>query len=294
MKCPEADWWTCVTATYFLCGCKQGIRTILTCSTKTCFSKATRTRVSRPRYSSLIIMTDQQETQALITTGATAIRKSSCPWRGFLRLIASQLKNENLLCFEYEYNRLTDSQYMLQKRRRRSTRPRGYDNATVSSSSHTASFDELTMRHRFVCFFVIQGNASHFYSHHSLFLRQRLAQDFHDVMTTFLVSLGNGHGEENDAVAAGVEIFSQGTGFCYLPETPFLRSLLNISQVPCIIVVDTTTKDQKKMSQDAMLAIEWNNPHHVINAWQRGQSGLTWTQKIMAVITLQSSPCVIQ
>ena len=239
-------------------------------------------------------MTDQQETQWPISTRESATRKSSRPLKGFLRLIASQCMNENLLCFEYEHNRLTDSQIMLQKRRRRSTRPRACATTSVSCSSHTASFEELTTRHRFVCFFVIQGNASHFYSHHSLFLRQRLAQDFHDVMTTFLVSLGNGSGDENDAVAAGVEIFSQGTGFCHLPETPLLRSLLNISQVPCIIVVDTTTTDQKKMSQDAMLAIEWNDPHHVINAWQRGQSGLTWTQKIIAVITLQSSPCVIQ
>ena len=239
-------------------------------------------------------MTEPQETRPLTITPPTTRRNQSRPLSGFLRLIASQCNNENLRCFDYEYNRLTDSQNILLKRRRRSTRPRGSATSTAIHSSHKASFEELTTRHRFVCFFVIQGNASHFYSHHSLFLRQRLAEDFHDVMTTFLVYLENGNGYEHDVTAAGVEIFSQGTGFCHLPETPLLRSLLNVSQVPCIVVVDTTTADQKKMSSDSMLAIEWNDPHHVINAWQRGQSGLTWTQKIMAVITMQSSPCVIQ
>jgi hypothetical protein len=193
---------------------------------------------------------------------------------GMLRLIKSQCTGD-ICCFDYEHAVLIESQIFLQKRRRRSPgHPVVY--------SQTRSFEELATRHRYVCFMVIQGNASNFYSQHCLFLRKRLSQDFHDVMTTFLVSLG-------DEQAGG--IFCRGTGFCHLPETLAIRSLLNVSQVPYLAIVDTTTGE--KMSQDAMLAMEWNDAHRVINSWQRGRSGLTCTQKMMAVATLQSS-CVIQ
>jgi hypothetical protein len=215
-----------------------------------------------------------RERQGLIMTEETMLTRKTPRLTGLLRLISSQ-STEDLRCFDYEPHVLTDSQNMLKNRRRSRL-------GSPPIHSQTASFEALATHHRYVCFFVIQGNASNFYSQHCLFLRQRLSQGFHDVMKTFLVCLGD------DAAA---DFFCHGTGFCHLPETPLVRSLLNISQVPCVIIVNSTTGE--KMSQDAMLAMEWNDAHRVINSWQRGQSGLTCTQKMMAVATFQSS-CAIQ
>jgi hypothetical protein len=102
-------------------------------------------------------------------------------------------------------------------------------------------------------------------------------------MTTFVVSL-NDNGEERDT------LFCQGTGFSSFPSSSILMMLFNITQVPTIVIVDTTTGRAK--SPDAGLAMEWNDPHYVINAWQRGNSGLSLSQKALSVITCQSN-CVI-
>lgn len=194
--------------------------------------------------------------------------------KSILRLVASR-QSEDLDCFEYNSDVLSASHSTLMKRRRR----KHHD---LPVPNHSASFEHLATRHQYVCFFVVQGNASNFYSNHCLLLRRRLSQDYHDVMTTFLLSMGDD---------TSVGIFCEGTGFSHLPSTPTVRSLLNISQVPCVIVVDVKTG--QKMPQDAMLAMEWNDAHTVINSWQRGRSGLSCTQKMLAVAALQSN-CIIQ
>lgn len=145
-------------------------------------------------------------------------------------------------------------------------------------------FEELVCRHRYACFFFIQGNPSQFYSSHCLTLRKRLAEDYHDVMTIFLVVIGDYADPSTD------DAFCQGTGFALLPSTPILLSVLNITQVPAAVVLDSGTG--QKMSKDAMLAIEWSDPQSVINAWQRGKSGLDCTQKALAVASLQTD-CAI-
>jgi hypothetical protein len=66
---------------------------------------------------------------------------------------------------------------------------------------------------------------------------------------------------------------------------------LNVTQVPSLVIIDSTTG--RPLSTDAALAIEWNEPHRVINAWQRKSSGLSLSQKMFSVLTLQSDTCTI-
>jgi hypothetical protein len=203
--------------------------------------------------------------------------------KGLLRLLSSQCQEE-VRAFEYDPMALTDSHAVLQNRRRR----RPYS-STQLLLSQTSSFEELVNRHRYVCFFVIQGNASNFYSKHCLMLRKRLAEDYHDVMTTFLIAPGDrsatGGQESHD------NLFCKGSGFATLPASAVLLSMININQVPAIVILDTSTG--QRISRDAMLAMEWNDPHSVINAWQRGKSGLDCTQKILAVASFQSDCCIL-
>lgn len=207
-----------------------------------------------------------------------ATRDTSHRLKGILRLISSQYPQE-ILTFEHDPTLLAESQTNLQNRRRRK-RP-----FNRQHPSQPSTFDELVNRYRYVCFFFVQGNPSHFYSIHCLTIRKRLAAEYHDVMTTFLVNVGasaSGPGDDS--------IFCQGTGFAVLPPTPVLLSMLNISQVPVAIVFETATG--QRISRDAMLAMEWNDPQSVINAWQRGKSGLDCTQKALAIASLQTD-CVV-
>lgn len=195
--------------------------------------------------------------------------------KGLLRLISSQCQEE-VRAFEYDTSALAESHTLLQNRRRRRPGP-------THLGSQLSSFEELVNCHRYVCFFVVQANASNFYSKHCLMLRKRLAEDYHDVMTTFLITAG-GQESSND------NVFCQGTGFATLPASPILFTMMNINHVPTVVILDTATG--QSISRDAILAMEWNDPHCVINAWQRGKSGLDCMQKILAVATLQSD-CVI-
>jgi len=248
------------------------------------------------------IMTDEEGTP-LIMTGPTQVSRL----KGLLKMISSQCSknnNNNLRSYDYDFMTLIESQSILKKKRKRTRRNRSHSPATTIPYYQRRSFDDMATQHRYVCFFVIQGNTSNFYSNHTLSLRRRLSQEYHDVMTTFLVSLdsgsslGRGGDEDDDEENTNetVDNFCQGTGFCYLPERkiPLLRSMLNISQVPSIVILNVTTG--QKLSDEAMLAMEWNDSHTVINAWQKGQSGLTCMQKMMAILTFQgnSSPCTIQ
>jgi hypothetical protein len=62
-------------------------------------------------------------------------------------------------------------------------------------------------------------------------------------------------------------------------------SLLNVTQVPTIVIIDSDTG--RPVSRESALAIEWNDPHDRFNdnkkdgfnAWQAGGSGLTAWQK---------------
>jgi hypothetical protein len=103
-------------------------------------------------------------------------------------------------------------------------------------------------------------------------------------MTTFLVPVGN------ETTSIEENLFCHGTGFACLPPLPMLLSILNISQVPSLVILDASSG--QKLSRDAMIAVEWNDAHSVINAWQKGQSGLSLPQKLLAMATLQSD-CVI-
>ena len=194
--------------------------------------------------------------------------------KGILRLISSQYPDP-IPTYEHDATMLAESQTIMQNRRRK--RP----NSTLLPNQ-MATFEELVNRHRYACFFFIQGNPSRFYSSHCLKLRKRLSEDYHDVMATFLVTVG-GNAASTDATG---DVFCQGTGFSSLPSTPILLSLLNINQVPVAVVLEKATGH--KISRDAMLAMEWNNPQSVINAWQRGKSGLDCTQKALAVASMQS------
>jgi hypothetical protein len=102
-------------------------------------------------------------------------------------------------------------------------------------------------------------------------------------MTILIVSLNNDDGGTEN-------MFCHGTGFASLPSSSIIMALFNVTQVPTILVVDTDTG--RLLPSDAGLAMEWNDPHYVLNAWQRGSSGLTVGQKVLAVMSFQSD-CVI-
>jgi hypothetical protein len=43
-------------------------------------------------------------------------------------------------------------------------------------------------------------------------------------------------------------------------------SLLNVTQLPTIVIIDSNTG--RPLFRDSALAIEWNDPHDCLNAWQ--------------------------
>jgi hypothetical protein len=173
---------------------------------------------------------------------------------------------------------LNETQTILERRRKK-VRNREM-RATDDYSSDKFTFQQLVARNRFVCFFIVQGSGN-YHSIHTLNLRKKLAMDYHDSMTTFLISLD---GKESD------NSFCEGTGFAIFPFFPMATRLLNVTQVPAIVVIDSTTG--RPLSSDAALAVEWNDPHFVINAWQRKKSGLSCSQKAFSVLTFQST-CTI-
>ena len=236
----------------------------------------------------------------------------------------------------------------------------------------SSTFEELIGRHRFVCFFVVQGfrgggggdggggrrkrrsssssssTCFYYYSAHTLNLRKLIATEYHDVMTTFVIDTGNISSNngvsgniysacsiddvENGVIDVDVDVdnnnfennfndeaenddeashFCSGTGFAVYPPptttttttTTFLSStttattlaLLNVAKVPSVVVIDTSTG--RVVSRDAILAIEKNDSHTVINRWQSGRSGLSCVQQFCAAMTCESedvSCCAIQ
>ena len=118
-------------------------------------------------------------------------------------------------------------------------------------------------------------------------------------MTVFVVNLN--YDRQTETGSDGQDIFSQndnlwshfgrGTGFTSLPTSSVLMTLLNITQVPTLVVIDTSTG--RPISSDAVLALEWNDPHDVLQAWHTGSSGLNCWQKLLALATFQSDDCTI-
>ena len=110
---------------------------------------------------------------------------------GLLRLVSSQCTN--LVHFNHRpTTRLTGESHaaplLLQNRRRRKRQ----SNLSLSLSREASSFEELCSRHRYVCFFVVQeGNPSHFCLFQSLSYASKATGAEDDVMTTYVITLGN-------------------------------------------------------------------------------------------------------
>mmetsp|Transcript_16086 Transcript_16086/g.33396 ORF Transcript_16086/g.33396 Transcript_16086/m.33396 type:complete len:385 (+) Transcript_16086:82-1236(+) len=223
-------------------------------------------------------------------------------------------------------------------------------NHLLQHSSASMPFAQVVGRHRFVAFFVIQGwrraraatitpisTAStvtdgnqrdrFYYSAHTLNLRQLLATDYHDVMSTFVLDLTDGccNNNNNNNNCSGGDGFSfcdeetggasdgyndndgtsnfcRGTGFAILKPTTtnnsnntgiLLTLLGGISKVPSVVVVDTVTG--RTLSKDVVLAIQKNDAHAVVNRWQQNHhrsssssSGLTPCQSICTALLCES------
>jgi hypothetical protein len=103
--------------------------------------------------------------------------------------------------------------------------------------------------------------------------------------------------DDNDDVW---DLYCLGTGFALLPNnnsnTSLLLSMLNVTQVPSIIVIDTATGRQVG-GDVALLAMVSNrdNPQRILQAWEQGKSGLSCCETLLAMATCQTSVwCVIQ
>lgn len=224
--------------------------------------------------------------------------------------------------FDFDPMSLHETQSSLQKKRRRR------NNITTNSMSHCSPYPhsrlvpypELVSLHRFVCFFFIQKNSSDHYSPHTLRLRRILATEYNDSMTIFVVQIGDnnsnrsyppiglspdtGLGGDDDATDStrnqqhywgGGDLwynntnssFCLGTGFCTFPALSVVTTLMNVTQLPTVVIVDTTTG--RSLPSDAILAVERNDSHTVINSWQQGKSGLSFVQKVITILTCESS-----
>jgi hypothetical protein len=248
---------------------------------------------------------------------------SSVRLRGLLKLISNPIHPTALLRrYRFDADKLLHTHGLLLKPRRLQKKK---EKSLIHQRPETFSFQELASRHRFVCFFFVQWHPLHHYSQHTLKLRKLLANGYHDSMTTFVIMMG-GHDQSETAGArdiGGIEndgndnagnggrrrrdkdeeamdtphvdnfFFFHGTGFAVFPseQNDIVWNMLNISQLPSVIVNDTTTG--RIVSADALLAIERNDPHFVINSWQQGKSGLSCLQRLLAAATCEGS-CHIQ
>jgi hypothetical protein len=292
-----------------------------------------------------MLLVEAGEMRVAKTENYTSSRQStkdhtqkSRPLCGLLKLLQGQITDatttphnnaDDAHVNAYRYHGLTlrESQKMLQKRKR-STRRKIHDEEgggiglpTILHSKYSTTFESAVKRHKFVAFFVVQGfqnvGGSICYSKHTLDLRTILATDYHDVMTTFVLDLGdtsggtNGHellllgggycDEESGATMAarsggGDEShpFCNGTGFGLFPTTTSastVLALLNVSKIPSVVVLDASSG--RVVSRDAILSIERNDSHTVVNRWQAGKSGLSMVQQLSAVVICDCShgPC---
>ena len=262
------------------------------------------------------------------------------PLRGLLRLLQGQIPtdpsaistsisgtaNDGLVSvYRYHGQTLRETQKELEKKKRLTKSSNIHHDTSTDHIDTTASgsdiphsqysmpFEAVVRRHKFVAVFVVQGfwNAAGnpCYSAHTLHLRNILANDYHDVMTTFVIDLGGEAPEserfrdeksndEETGTMNGSDSshpFCKGTGFCLFPTTPLSTSttlaLLQITKIPAVVVLDVGTG--RMVASDAILAIERNDSHTVINRWQSKNSGLSLLQQLGAVATCDCShgPC---
>uniref|UniRef100_A0A7S0F6N2 Uncharacterized protein n=1 Tax=Craspedostauros australis TaxID=1486917 RepID=A0A7S0F6N2_9STRA len=224
---------------------------------------------------------------------------------GIMRMIESQnvaLLEHHALDEEY----IRQSNTVLHNRRGKHR----LENGQVPPSL-VAFLDHIGHR-RFVCFLFVQEP----YSGHSLTLRRRVADDaFQQSVAVILVQNAKGGGlrssaaqnssntsnsndmENNSGAGSAAanlspeaRAYRNGTGFAVMRSSNILYTLLNVTYIPMIVVVDMRTG--RPCSKDAGLALEWNTAGDVVRAWEKGRSGLTMAQKFLAVCTFQSE-CII-
>jgi len=259
--------------------------------------------------------------------------------------------NSFVTVYRYHGPTLRESQKDLRTKRRKRNRKQGTVTATTTTTaeaqlhgggdevlehaSSVFSFGEALKRHRFVAFFVVQGystvDARHkethrYYSAHTLGLRALLATEYHDVLTTLVLDVGNnnnnsyldatafcdeetgeatasycGNNSNNDNNTPSFP-FCRGTGFAVVPcgggggstrrnTTPTILALLNVSKIPSVVVLDATTG--RIVSRDAIPSLERNDAHTVVNSWQ--SSGTKQSQRgTCCCCCCRGSSCTIQ
>jgi hypothetical protein len=101
----------------------------------------------------------------------------------------------------------------------------------------------------------------------------------------------NGDVEESKFAVKDNLLFCLGTGFALFQHSCSLMTMLNITKLPSVLILDSTT-GRIVSHHDALLAMEWNDSHSVINSWQQGKSGLSCLQKLFATLTCEST-CII-
>ena len=194
-------------------------------------------------------------------------------------MLESQYNNhsdQQLSSYSYDENQLNETHTILQNRRKRH---RSMGSSTASSFTTATSFTEAVHEHRFVGFFFTQGGP--YYSQHELSLRKILASaGYQKAMTLFVVFLGGQQGSD--------EVFLQGTGFTELPARSVLTTLLNVTKLPTLVVIDNSdseTSTGRPISHDESLAVKWNEADAVLRSWENGKSGLSLTQKAFAMFS---------
>jgi hypothetical protein len=198
------------------------------------------------------------------TTTTTHQRRS--PLKGVLRMLEPQYPDP-LSSYSYDETQLMESHALLQNRRKRS-RPSDLYSSSYATST---SFPDLIQQHRFVGVFFTQGGP--YFSPHELSLRKILTSGYHDSMTLFVVFLG---GQQD-----GTFLF--GSGFSNLPPSSILTTVLNVTKLPTLVVIDSETG--RPISQDESLAVKWNEPRDVLASWEEGRSGLSLLQKAFALLS---------
>ena len=111
--------------------------------------------------------------------------------------------------------------------------------------------------------------------------------------------MGTGKESESGEDTLGYgSILGTGTGFVGMECDPTVLTILNITQLPTVVVIDTKTgrpllSSGRHNHHRAMAAIEYNDPDTVIQAWKQGKSGLTCCQSIWTIATCQDLACTI-
>ncbi|KAG7359738.1 hypothetical protein IV203_034836 [Nitzschia inconspicua] len=286
-------------------------------------------------------------TGGMTTTATPGCATKNCtvdrvPLRGVIRMINNHLQQQHAKAIEYQFDALllqeTQRSMQLRRKRRPGRRQCQGDNPdpeTISATGEVeasiqpwpSSFVDVMQGqgHRFVCFLVVQYSHGLHHSKNTLSIRKLLALEYHELVTTVVVMVGqpraptadtrtettsllqtNCQGDKDDDIVGiattnqinndGGNVFCNGTGFALLSlhNTSILLSMLNVTQVPSVVVVDTVTG--RRLGDTALLAMEHHrdHPQRVIDAWEQGKSGLSCCSTMLAIATCRTSSCVIQ